>query len=359
MRLSRTDLVPALAIIGGGAVCVLTSGVLLLSSRAENASVRAPVVVPANPGAAVVVRRLSEGQRPGGVEESRGEARREGPVLHLVLTAGDEAVAQVEELQRQQREMVRDVRSLAADPRARSYDQIELLRQRKDEMDGAVQDLKLAMEHSASLGQVGDPDAVRSLAVIMNRAVRMQERAAELIGASKLSGELLFSRGTVEQWDLPSAVTLELNIEADLQALRDQLDATQEPAEPIDPDISVRPIPVSGGARLVRFGISAEPVFTPFTVAPTILNEEVVQRAMIRGYPRLLRDAGIGGTVRVYFFIDEQGRVQDFRVDQTSGHQALDDAALAVADVFRFSPALNRDKPVPVWVSFQITFQVR
>jgi protein TonB len=105
--------------------------------------------------------------------------------------------------------------------------------------------------------------------------------------------------------------------------------------------------------------LSAAPTFTPFTVAPSILNRDEVVRAMEREYPPLLRDAGIGGTVRVYFFIDENGQVQDNRIDQTSGHQALDDAALKVASVYRFSPALNRDKKVPVWVSFPITFQVR
>jgi protein TonB len=105
--------------------------------------------------------------------------------------------------------------------------------------------------------------------------------------------------------------------------------------------------------------LSAAPTFTPFTVAPGIQNRSDVVRAMEREYPPLLRDAGIGGTVRVYFFIDEQGQVQDYRIDQSSGHQALDDAALAVANVYRFSPALNRDKRVPVWVSFPITFQVR
>lgn len=105
--------------------------------------------------------------------------------------------------------------------------------------------------------------------------------------------------------------------------------------------------------------ISAAPTFTPFTVAPEIQNRSEVIRAMEREYPPLLRDAGIGGTVRVYFFIDENGRVQDYRIDQSSGHQALDEAALAVASVYRFSPALNRDKRVPVWVSFPITFQVR
>lgn len=105
--------------------------------------------------------------------------------------------------------------------------------------------------------------------------------------------------------------------------------------------------------------LSSAPTFTPFTVAPSILNRNDVVRAMEREYPPLLRDAGIGGQVRVYFFIDEDGVVQDTRIDQSSGHQALDDAALAVADVYRFSAALNRDKKVPVWVSFPITFQVR
>lgn len=105
--------------------------------------------------------------------------------------------------------------------------------------------------------------------------------------------------------------------------------------------------------------LSAAPTFTPFTVAPQIMNRQEVVRAMEREYPPLLRDAGIGGTVNVYFFIDEDGRVQDFRIDESSGHQALDEAALAVADVYQFSAALNRDKKVPVWVSFPITFQVR
>ena len=80
---------------------------------------------------------------------------------------------------------------------------------------------------------------------------------------------------------------------------------------------------------------------------------------MEREYPPLLRDAGIGGRAVVFFFIDEEGSVQDFRISESSGHQALDDAALAVADVYRFSAALNRDKKVPVWVQFPITFQVR
>ena len=105
--------------------------------------------------------------------------------------------------------------------------------------------------------------------------------------------------------------------------------------------------------------LSARPTFTPYTVAPSILNRAEVVQAMRDAYPALLRDAGIGGTIRMYFFIDENGDVRDTRIDLSSGHPALDDAALRVASVYRFSPALNRDRRVPVWVSLPITFQVR
>ncbi|MDT8341508.1 MAG: energy transducer TonB [Longimicrobiales bacterium] len=105
--------------------------------------------------------------------------------------------------------------------------------------------------------------------------------------------------------------------------------------------------------------ISAAPTFTPYTVAPGMTNGPEVIRALEREYPPLLRDAGIGGTANIWFFIDEDGRVQDTRIQQSSGHAQLDEAALKVAGIMRFSPALNRDKKVPVWVTFPITFQVR
>ena len=105
--------------------------------------------------------------------------------------------------------------------------------------------------------------------------------------------------------------------------------------------------------------ISAAPTFTPFTVRPDIKNRAEVARALEREYPPLLRDAGIGGTVQVWFFIDEEGRVQNTQVNESSGHKALDDAAIEVAEIIEFSPALNRDKRVPVWISLPITFTTR
>jgi protein TonB len=135
----------------------------------------------------------------------------------------------------------------------------------------------------------------------------------------------------------------------------------------IDEDITIAPttfaenpveeLPPPPEERAVD--LSAAPTFTPYTVAPDILNREEVIRAMTREYPPLLRDAGIGGDVLVYFFIDENGIVQERQIFESSGHQALDDAAMSVAEVYRFSPAMNRDKLVPVWVQFSIKFQVR
>lgn len=109
-------------------------------------------------------------------------------------------------------------------------------------------------------------------------------------------------------------------------------------------------------ARAPRENPSGGPVFTPFTVAPSILNRAEVVRAMREAYPPALRAEGIGGTVHVWFFIAEDGTVQDYRIRSGSGHDALDDAALEVAGVYRFSPALNRDERVAVWVELPITF---
>lgn len=105
--------------------------------------------------------------------------------------------------------------------------------------------------------------------------------------------------------------------------------------------------------------ISSAPTFTPYTVAPALLNRDEVMRAMLRLYPESLRRSNIGGVVRVYLFINQNGIVQDSRVHESSGFVQLDEASLTVAGIYRFSPAMNRDKTVPVWVSLPIEWNVR
>ena len=105
--------------------------------------------------------------------------------------------------------------------------------------------------------------------------------------------------------------------------------------------------------------IGETPSFTPFTVAPVVQNRDEVSRTLQSEYPPVLRDAGVGGRAIVWLRLDEQGIVQDVQINTSSGHPALDQAALRVGQIMKFSPAMNRDKVVPVWVSVPVSFQVR
>ena len=109
----------------------------------------------------------------------------------------------------------------------------------------------------------------------------------------------------------------------------------------------------------VETDLSAAPAWTHVDVYPFLKNRDEVERALEREYPPLLRDAGIGGTVKVWFFINEAGELVKNQVHTSSGHQALDEAAMRIAGVYEFTPATKEDEPVPVWVALDITFKSR
>ena len=98
--------------------------------------------------------------------------------------------------------------------------------------------------------------------------------------------------------------------------------------------------------------------FVAMTVNPELQNRPAIERALQRAYPSLLRDAGVTGDVLVWVFLNEEGVVTKTQIKQSSGVPQLDEAALAVAAQMRFSPALNRDVRVKVWVSVPIRFRM-
>jgi TonB family protein len=99
--------------------------------------------------------------------------------------------------------------------------------------------------------------------------------------------------------------------------------------------------------------------FVPTMEAPRVLNVPEVERSLQRNYPALLRDAGIGGTVEVLIWLRADGTIHRAELGRTSGHGALDAAALRVVEVMRLSPARNRATPVAVTVSIPVVFQAR
>jgi len=109
--------------------------------------------------------------------------------------------------------------------------------------------------------------------------------------------------------------------------------------------------------KVTAENVEAAPTFTPYTVAPELKNREAVGRALLKNYPPLLRDAGIGGRVLIWALIDETGKVTKVQVKEPSGHEAFDAAALKVGEIMEFTPALNRDQKVKVWIQLPIVFK--
>jgi len=123
------------------------------------------------------------------------------------------------------------------------------------------------------------------------------------------------------------------------------------------PRTKLRPGPLPRPRDDVR-RIDRRPVWVPHTVRPEIKNRERAAEAVLRHYPKILQDAGVGGTVFVWVFIDQNGIVRNAQVQVGSGVAALDEAALRAVYEIEFTPALNMDARVAVWASFDITFQV-
>lgn len=100
------------------------------------------------------------------------------------------------------------------------------------------------------------------------------------------------------------------------------------------------------------------PTFIPHDVAPRLENRAEFQKLLRRFYPSALRDAGIGGKVTVWVYVDASGQVERAVLESSSGYDALDEAALKVARRMVFKPALSHDNAIGVWVSQRIVFQV-
>lgn len=113
------------------------------------------------------------------------------------------------------------------------------------------------------------------------------------------------------------------------------------------------PPPPSDVERLID-----RPVFTPYTVAPRLLDPQRAQRIVSQKYPPIMRQAGLGGTTRIWAFIDAAGGVKRCVVRESSGYEEFDHAAIAAMMEFEFEPALHFDRRVAVWIDMPIKFVV-
>lgn len=103
---------------------------------------------------------------------------------------------------------------------------------------------------------------------------------------------------------------------------------------------------------------SDRPAFIPYDTPPRLRNTSEIQRLLQRYYPQNLKEAGIGGRVELWLYVNDGGQVENTQVKTSSGNNQLDQAAQRVADQMVFTPAMNRDRQTDVWVSQWITFEV-
>ena len=97
-------------------------------------------------------------------------------------------------------------------------------------------------------------------------------------------------------------------------------------------------------------------VFVPHDEAPVPIGGfDAIQARLV--YPDFARKAGVEGKVLVYAQIDVDGRVVSTRVMKTL--VGCDEAAVNAIQSVRWRPAMQRDRPVKVWVMVPVEFRLK
>ena len=101
----------------------------------------------------------------------------------------------------------------------------------------------------------------------------------------------------------------------------------------------------------------AELAVTAFTALPELLGErELLDSLHSAGVVREVMDAGVEGMVLVHLFVDDVGVVRRTLLARTSGVEELDWLVLAWGCYLPFTPAVNDNAPVPMWITIPVTF---
>jgi TonB family protein len=96
----------------------------------------------------------------------------------------------------------------------------------------------------------------------------------------------------------------------------------------------------------------SEVKFIPYDTPPSPLSP------IIPHYPETAQEAGIEGVVIVQAFIDDKGVVKETVIVKGIPNTGLDEAAIEALKTVRFTPAMQKDKPVGVWLSIPFQFRL-
>ncbi len=91
-------------------------------------------------------------------------------------------------------------------------------------------------------------------------------------------------------------------------------------------------------------------------IAVEILPEMIYEETPL--YPEEAKEKKLEGTVYIKALIDKSGTVVDAKVSKTCGTELLDKAALAAAHKCKYKPAVQKGRPIAVWVTYKVEFKL-
>jgi len=106
--------------------------------------------------------------------------------------------------------------------------------------------------------------------------------------------------------------------------------------------------------QMVRQAVPTDSLFVPVEEAP------IQVKSVTPDYPTEAANEGIEGTVWVKALIDKTGTVIDAIIFKDSGKGAgFEEAALNAAYKTKWKPAKSDGKPIAVWVTYKLDFNIK
>jgi len=131
----------------------------------------------------------------------------------------------------------------------------------------------------------------------------------------------------------------------------------QEPVPaPQDPRTEVVVSPVDASHE-VKTSEPDFPTIPEVTITfPAIVSRPGAARIIAEKYPVELREAGVEGSVKLLFWVNEQGSAENIQVQGGSGNLDLDYAAMYAVTEIEFRPATRNGVAVGTWVEVDVHF---
>ncbi len=130
------------------------------------------------------------------------------------------------------------------------------------------------------------------------------------------------------------------------------VEGVEPPASEVPPSSSVS----ADGDREEVPDPGPEAFFPVAYTFPEILFPEEARRIVSEYYPLGLQKAGIGGSVKVWFWVRPDGIPESVQMREGSGYRSLNYAAMRAVRDLRFRPATRGGTPVGTWVEFTVQF---